>query len=377
MKKFSDVIICIICLLISFSLFILLILGSHEDFSERENKALQKMPNLSFNSLANGSFFSKLSDFSADQFPFRSLFCSISSLSDLALRKETNGVIVTKDGYLAVRPEYENTTILSENLDAISKFFEANNKAPSYLLVAPRAIDVIADKLPPSFYDEYGENEYRLLKKKISSEKLIDTSESLKNLSERGQQIWYKSDHHWTTIGAYEAYLMLCQRLGESEYSLEHFNTERVSDSFLGSSFSRSGLPEFSSFTDTVEIYRHTDDQDTEITAPTQKKTYMGFYDETALLKKDKYRVFLGGNLDLLQIRDTKKEKQKILLIKDSFANSLIPFLALHYDIDVIDLRYYKASLKNYIEENKFDKILLVFGIDTLSTDTSCTYIIK
>ena len=377
MKKFSDVIICIICLLISFSLFILLILGSHEDFSERENKALQKMPNLSFNSLATGSFFSKLSDFSADQFPFRSLFCSISSLSDLALRKETNGVIVTKDGYLAVRPEYENTTILSENLDAISNFFEANNKAPSYLLVAPRAIDVIADKLPATFCDNYGENEFRLLKKKISSEKLIDTSESLKNLSERGQQIWYKSDHHWTTIGAYEAYLMLCQRLGESEYSLEHFNTERVSDSFLGSSFSRSGLPKFSSFTDTVEIYRYTDDESIEITAPTQKKTSMGFYDETALLKKDKYQVFLGGNLDLLQIRDTKKEKQKILLIKDSFANSLVPFLALHYDIDVIDLRYYKASLKNYIEENEFDKILLVFGIDTLSTDTSCTYIIK
>ena len=97
----------------------------------------------------------------------------------------------------------------------------------------------------------------------------------------------------------------------------------------------------------------------------------------SALERKDKYQIFLGGNTDILKIRDTEKEKPRMLLIKDSFANCLIPFLALHYDIDVIDLRYYKSSLKNFMENKTFDTILIVYGIDTLSGEVSCSNIAK
>lgn len=377
-KKFSDISICIICLFFSFSFFILLFFSSHKDFSERENRTLQQLPKLSLSTLADGSFFEDISDFSADQFPARNFFCSLSSLSDIALmRQEINGIIVAKNGYLIPRHDNSNNDILLKNLEAISDFFETNRHVPSFLLVAPRAIDVEKDKLPTFFCKDYKKKVYAIFQERISDDKRIDTSEELKNLSQKGIEIWYKTDHHWSTRGAYEAYLSFCESMDKTAYQLEYFDVQQVTEDFFGTSFSKSGLPEFCSTSDKVELYRYTNDQNIKITSPTTQKTMYGFYDMTALEKKDKYQVFLGGNTDILQIRDTSKEKSKMLLIKDSFANSLIPFLALHYDIDVIDLRYYKFSLKEFMKNNTYDSILVVYGMDTLSTDISCSHITK
>ncbi len=376
-KKASDISICVLCFLISFSFFLLLIFGSHKDFSERENRALQKPPKLSFSALADGSFFRKLSNFSSDQFPFRPLFCSLSSLSELALlRNECNGIIIADEGQLISRHD-EKANVLSSNLDAISSFFESHGDLPSFLLVAPRAIDVEKENLPSLFYEDYGKNSYDVLHERIANEKLIEIQEQLKNLSQNGEQTWYATDHHWTTRGAYETYLCLCKKLGKSAYSPEYFNVECVTKDFLGTSFSRSGLPESHLNADTIELYRYSGDDDIEVIYPTAKKTVYGFYDMTALERKDKYQIFLGGNTDLLQIRDPSKGKPRMLLIKDSFANCLIPFLALHYDIDVIDLRYYKSSLKKFTENKTFDTILVVYGIDTLGSQGSCAHITK
>lgn len=376
-KKSSDTSFCILCLLISLSFFILLFFGSHEDFSERENRALQKLPKISLGTITNGSFFSKISDFSSDQFPARSFFCSLSSLSDLALmREECNGIIVAEEGYLIAHPEYENSEIFSENLNAISSFFKSNENIKSFLLVAPRSIDVMTDRLPYFLSEHYGKNEYEFLEKTIKNENLINCKDNLKHLSSN-KQTWYKTDHHWTTRSAYEAYLLICQQLGLTAYPLEYFNIETITDTFLGTSFSKSGLPLISSLSDSIEIYRYDGDENFEITSLSTKKATYGFYDMSALEKKDKYQIFLGGNFDILQIRDTEKEKPKMLLVKDSFANCLIPFLALHYDIDVIDLRYYKASLGELTHNSRFDNILLVYGIDTLYSEASCANIIK
>lgn len=377
LKKTADISICIVFLLLSFSFFIILLFGKHEDFSERENRALQGIPKLTFSALADGSFFSKLSSFSADQFPARTFFCSLSSLSDLALlRGECNEIIVAKEGYLISRHD-KSADILSSNLDAISRFFELQNDTPSFLTVVPRAIDVESENLPSLFYKDYGKNSYALINEKISSKNIIDPKARIKIISENGEKVWYATDHHWTTRGAYEAYLCICQKLDTEAYPREHFNTVTVTENFLGTSFSKSGLSESLAVPDTIELYRYERDEKFSVTSPTIRKTVYGFYEESALDKKDKYQIFLGGNTDILQIRDTEKEKPKMLLIKDSYANCLIPFLSLHYDIDVIDLRYYKSSLKKITESNVFDIILVVYGIDTLSDDVSCADIVK
>ena len=376
-KKTSDISICILSLLLSFSFFILLVFGRHSDFSERENRALEKMPKLKISTLADGSFFSNLSNFSADQFPFRSFFCSLSSMSELSLlRHECNGIIAAKDGYLISRHDV-NIDVLSSNLDALSAFFERNSSTPSFLLVAPRAIDVKTDKLPSLFYKDHNKNPYTVLNENISSKNLIDPKDELKNISKKGEYVRYATDHHWTTRGAYEAYLCLCQKLGISAFSQEYFDIKPITEEFLGTSFSKSGLPEFFPSIDTIELYRYANDEKISATSPTEPKSVCGFYDMSALDKKDKYQIFLGGNTDILQIRDTSKEKPKMLLIKDSFANCLVPFLALHYNIDIVDLRYYRSSLKKLTESTSFDTILVVYGIDTLSNEASCSDIIK
>jgi hypothetical protein len=128
---------------------------------------------------------------------------------------------------------------------------------------------------------------------------------------------------------------------------------------------------------DDIYVYRYIGDDYVSVLFPSSDKEIMGFYDTTKLDKKDKYSIFLGGNHDLVKIRKNNDASKRILILKDSFANSLVPFIARHFDIDMIDLRYYKGSVKNYIEENKFDAIFFVYGIDTLATDKSTIYISK
>ena len=156
----------------------------------------------------------------------------------------------------------------------------------------------------------------------------------------------------------------------------ECFTVEAVNDSFLGTTFSRLGINDLKR-KDTILLYRYKDDDSFLVSEPSTNKTTFGFYDFDALSQFDKYKVFLGGNTDIIRIRDTTKDKPRLLLIKDSFANSIVPFLAIHYDIDMIDLRYYKGSIQKYMNENTFDSILVLYGIDTLSSDVSCSNILK
>ena len=280
-------------------------------------------------------------------------------------RNESNGIIVVKDKKLISRHDYEDHEILKENLRAISSFIEKNNtrQLPTFIAVAPRSIDVNTEALPIFFPQNYGKLEYRELYSFIPKSSLIDTYQALKN----NYDDFYNTDHHWTTNGAYLAYVEIAKKLGVEPYPIDYFNIETVSKDFLGTSFSRSGLFDFKN-KDSILLYRFENDDN--LTIKSGEK-FLNLYDTTALKTNDKYRVFLGGNADLLQIRNQEK-KPKLLLIKDSFANSVIPFLSLHFDIDVIDLRYYIDSVSSHIEKNDFDSVLLLYGIDTIATEESC-----
>ncbi len=374
-KKINDIILCVLLLTFSLALMFILIFSNDKTFSEKENRALKTKPNITIEKVLNGKYFVEITKYCTDQFPFRESFTGISSFIDLSLcRNESNGVIVSKDEILIPRHDYENHQILIENLNAISRFIENNNEKnlPSYIAVAPRSIDVNKKALPSYFSTSYGTSEYQELYKTIQESKLIDTLPHLSNATDSGIKTFYNTDHHWTTHGAYIAYLEIAKKLGVEPYPLNYFDIETISTDFLGTSFSKSGLFDFES-KDTILLYRYENDSKITVTNNNKSKE---LYDFSALDTSDKYSVFLGGNTDVLKIRN-QKTKPKLLLIKDSFANSVIPFLALHFDIDAIDLRYYKNSLSDYITTNDFDATLILFGIDTLATEISCLNIKK
>ena len=141
-----------------------------------------------------------------------------------------------------------------------------------------------------------------------------------------------------------------------------------VSDRFFGTSHAKAGR--LLQVPDTVELYRYEGDGGFSV-AVQNGEEWQGFYRTDALKDRDHYGIFLGGNYASLSVTDLRSggERPRLLLIKDSFANALAPFLAIHFDLTLLDPRYRDASLPEDLCE--FDRILLLFGADTLATDAS------
>ena len=316
--------------------------------SQKENRSLATMPKLSLDSITSGEYFKKLGDFYSDQFPMRDHFTATYSLFELSLGKqEVKGVMVNNNALIARSDE--DIEAIKANIDAISSVEN------SILYVPPSSKDVFESPLKNS---------------KIISILPTDTANDFTSLCENNQEyIYYKTDHHWTTRGAYIAYTQICSRLSITPYHEEYFARERVNTDFRGTSFSRSCLPEFVTEADDIVLYRYEGDKKITLLNHENNVSFKGFYQMQHLEQTDKYRVFLGGNYAHVSIlNDTPKPK--LLLVKDSFANSLVPFLALHFDIEMIDPRYCsKIFLQEQTERTDVDNIMFLLSADTLSND--------
>jgi hypothetical protein len=148
----------------------------------------------------------------------------------------------------------------------------------------------------------------------------------------------------------------------------EFFKKVKVSDSFYGSSHSKSGG--MADFPDEVWLWRYEGDTDYEIRDLSTGESRSSLYDPSALSRKDHYEIFLGGNTAALTVSSPERDRPRLLLIKDSFANALIPFLSLHFDLTVLDLRY---GVPSSLDPSDFQRILILQGADTLATDPSLT----
>ena len=329
-----------------------------KSFSQKENRTLDQMPSPELSSILSGSFFRELNGFYQDQFPLRDRFTELYALCEKRLGKiETNGVITTSDGLCIALPSSTNTSKIQKNLDAISSLKEEREL---YLYAPPSSFDVFNDRLPSIYPKEA----------KVSAPELLEgdaLEDFLELCSVANEEYYYKTDHHWTAKGAYFAYTQICNRMGIEPYGESYFVKEEVANDFLGTSASKSGLPSWLMSEDTVTLYRYDGDKNVTVHNRETNEIKNGFYSYDALEETDKYKVFLGGNYSHLSIH-TVQERPKLLLIKDSFANSVIPFLALHFDIEVIDPRYCSNEyLNTQLEREDIDKTLILMGLDTLT----------
>lgn len=327
------------------------------DFSHKENRPLAGLPTFTLSGIMEGKYFEELSTFYKDQFPLRDLFTSVCSTAQLTIgRIEIGGVIPLANNKFVAVPSYNDLNVLEENIKTIENFTKDGN---SFLYIPPRAIDIFNDSLP-SIYDRTD------IDKPL---KLIpyNTLKLFNEFIERSDNSsYYATDHHWTTDGAYLGYTQLASILGITAYPKDSFDIQTASNEFYGTSYSSSALPRYKVIPDTVKLYRYNGDELINIKNNETNTESRGFYDLQAIEQKDKYKVFLGGNYSHLSILNTSP-KEKLLLIKDSFANSLVPFLALHYDIEMLDPRYCSGELLNSMLYNgDFDKVLFVLSLDTL-----------
>lgn len=367
-KRWLDGGLLVLCSVFLLAFGIALIVSPKKSFSEEENRALSVWRTPTVEEALDGSLGTRLSTFCADQFPLRTKWVTMKARGERLLwRGENHGILFGKDGYLIDRDSYESLSVAEKNLRAMDRFGK-ESPTPVTAAFVPRAVDVMRNKLPTGYDASYTEEIWELIEKSgVSS---ADLRTPLREAADKGTEVFYRTDHHWTGDGVYLGYEEICSMLGIEPFVQLEFSQEKVSNSFFGSSDSASGG--MGARSDRILLYRYEEDGDFLIEGETGKLPFEGFYDWSALENKNQYDVFLGGNHGYLTVSSgAQSARERLLLVKDSFSNSLIPLLARHYDLVVIDPRYYEGSFEEVLQTANCDRVLILWGADTLATDPS------
>jgi len=359
-------ILCVLCLL-----FMLLPKGF---FSELENRSLQAAPQFTWKKLFDGSFTKASETYVTDHFPFRDQWVqSKSVMEQLRLQQENNGIYRGKDGYLfekLAEPDYDK---LKQYTDAVNQFASRNSSNTITFLLAPTSIGLYAEKLPWLAQSYPQQLIHQFIGEQVQGKlTYLDGLAFLEPMKNGDRPLYYKTDHHWTTYGAYLAYKAYAEQLGWQVHTEDQFHISTVSTSFLGSFHTRSLFSGVKP--DSIQIYEPKNPVSSELNIADTNTTSTSLYDPAFLNKKDQYSYFQGGVHALMTITseldDNKADLDKLLVVKDSYAHSLLPFLTSHVrELHVIDIRYYNGSISNYMEENQINDVLLLFNSSTFATE--------
>ncbi len=366
--KIRRTVVCLLCIGI-LSLSVYLLASPKKEFSENENRYLAKFPSFSARTLLSGEYTESLGDWLADHFPQRDFFVGLKSGVEIASgRKEINHVYVAQDDYLI--ESYAKPQNTERITDTLVSFYDKidTRKVDVDLMLVPTAVTIYNDKLPAhaplsdqtktasAIYDACG----------IPA---VDCTDRLFEGTARGQ-LYYRTDHHWTTLGAYCGYLAYCDAKKMTPVSLESLTAQTVTETFAGTLYSK--VNDYSHPKDTITIYTNPAD-DLTVTYVDTGEVTDSLYNLDYAAEKDKYSLFLNNIHPLVVIENsTAASQDALMLIKDSYANSMVPFLTHHYKkIYVLDTRYYRDGPSSFLAEHgDITDVLLLYNMNTLDGDT-------
>lgn len=339
-------------------------------FSELENRMLATKPKFSFKNLINEGLTKKYEKYISDQFPFRNFWVKLKAKNGVFLGKQdNNNVFIGKDGYLIENFKGEEENSIHNKVRYIQDFCQKNTNINKYFMLVPNSTKILQEKLPKNAPVK---DQYEYLNKFQEALKSDITFVPLERIfqEKKNEYIFYKTDHHWTTKGAYYAYVEFAKKVGIRPLEHYEFNLMRKVNGFYGTLYSKVLLNSIKS--DTIELFETKEIQKYTVKIDNEIET-QSVYNLESLKKKDKYSVFFGGNHGLVKITNRKPQRHKnILIIKDSYANSFVPYLIPHYkQITMIDLRHYRDNISDYIKENNIDEVLLLYNINSFSNDNS------
>ena len=348
--------------------FILNLVLPDRQFSEQENRYLQMRPEFSFKSLFSGDYTSKFETYTTDQFTFRDEWITLKAASELALGKqENNDVHLCENGTLIEGFKRPENSVLDSNMSALNSLV-GNTDAKVYFALIPDKSDLYASLLPKNVPND-SEKEVIDYCYGQSNATNVDMYSALS--AHTDEYIFYRTDHHWTSLGAYYGLSALAESMGLPCPALDSYTDRHVvSEEFYGTTWSSSGFSWVDP--DTMEIFVNAP-EGLKVTSYPQGSPVEGkLYDFSFLEKKDKYSMFMGGNCPMHVIETGNEDKPSLLILRDSYTDSLIPFLLDDFsEIHVLDLRYYRASLKAYIEQNDFDNVLVCYSVSNFCSDSN------
>ncbi len=358
-------------------IFMVLLLGlagkealSHQrTYSPVEKRELQTRPEISITKVLDGRFQKKYESYLRDQFPGRDHWVSFQTDMELFMGKnEIHNVYIGKNHYLLehyTEKEFDPQQI-SKNLQALEKFVgKAKQNADVHVMMVPTKSWILREKLP-AFAPHYKEQKfYDALQQKLEKEDVLISVEPVLD-AHKEEEIYYRTDHHWTTLGAWYAYEQYTKAVGGDLQRAQGKKKFRcISKNFYGTTYAKIN---YARQADKIEIYEPADKL--RVVYNMGEKKTKTLYDVSFLKTADQYSVFTGGNQAVLEITGGIKNGKTLLLIKDSFANSILPFLAEDYEkLVVVDLRQLNVSGDRLLEMFSPTDILILYNSAQFAQD--------
>ena len=354
-------------------LFALDLVTPDRAYSELENTTLSQRPSLSsFSADGLNKFFTAYTKYVKDQVAGRDSWVALqSTVETKVMQKEQSGGILLGKEHMMFPRTYglvsSETRTLPKNTAALEALCQRYPGLVNVMLV-PAASAVYPENVPAGapLLDEGSYLDALSEAVQAAGGRFVDVRQTLAD--HKGEYIYYRTDHHWTSLGAYYAYQQLCGALGLTPFD-PAAHTALTAENFYGTHYSKART--WNAVPDTITYY---DLPNTltiwNVTAagqPTDGQT-TGLYDTDKLNVYDKYAMFLHGNNGLSRIEGNGTGR--ILLIKDSYANCFAPYLTANYaEIDVVDFRNYNYGLDQLVADNGYDQILVLYSFDSFKSD--------
>lgn len=333
-------------------------------YSETEKRTLKQFPQISSDEIFSGNFGNDIEKYLADQFPGRNGWVTIKTLADRVSGKtESNGVYFAADDYLIEAHEKLPAKQAKKNIAALKTLSDslATQGIMMKVMLVPTASEVLSDKLPafaPNA-DQHSVIEYA----KKQGLDVVDVTEALSEHED--EYIYYKTDHHWTSLGAYYAYAEWVRSKGGTPAPLSDWTKCELCEDFRGTTYSKVNYP-FAPY-DTIDAYYKQESH----TVDYNGGDYVtdSIYEGKFLDGSDKYAVFFNSNQSTTKV--TGNGEGKLLIIKDSYANTFGQFVVDDYaETHLIDMRFFKGKVSEYIAKNSITEVLVLYNIPNFCEDT-------
>ena len=360
-----------IFIIVLFLVLIVNVIVPDKEKSELENRALESRPRLNLTTVLSGDFMEQWEKYLSDQFAGRNTWRRVKvGLDRLGGAKMENNIYIGKGGQLMENIEVPDEDQLDANMTAIQNFAQTYEDIPVTMMLVPDAACILTDRLPAFAEVEDQRQMFSMAERKLGdSVNWIDTVSILNK--HKSEKLYYKTDHHWTTQGAFYVFQDAAQTFGIEGDVSDDFVSYTVTDSFNGvlAASSGVGLDE----RELIDIYVPTEgDDDVIVDYVDEGRKTTSLYDSSKLDTRDKYGVFLGGNTSVIDIKTVSTSQKRLLIVKDSFADCFIPFLAPYYrEIVVVDPRYYSGTMDEIMDTYRITDALILYSGNTFFTDNN------
>ena len=355
------------------------LLKPQRSFSERENRVLATRPDPSVRSVLSGEFEKDYEDSLTDQFVLRDKWIALHTMAERAvLKQDIHDVYLGKDHYLIEKHTGTFSSVYAENNIRMLADF-ANRCTQEYgaehvaVMIVPNAVEVLRDKLPPYAPQDEGTAYRERIRSILPEEIWVDAAGAIFDTSRQAEvgQLYYRTDHHWTTGGAFLAFQELAAHFGLDCGEVSDWQRIVLTDRFEGTVAARTGS---SGIYDTIEYWQRQDRPQVRcaIRCSGTDEVRYDLLQRQYLDTRDKYAVFFGGNYGLTEIHTDADSSRRLLVVKDSYAHCFIPFLLDQFSqVDMVDVRYFNQSLQEYMQKGGYTDVLFLYNTAGFAEDAS------